>query len=170
MPKQLPVITVLGGSGFVGTELTNRLAAEASEIRVLTRRASRVKSFRVLTNANIIETNIHDVDALTSAIAGSDVVINLVGILNSSGSQSKNSFDGAHADLTATTLQACKTASVPRYLHMSALGADAENGSSDYLKSKGLAENHVRKASHVAWTMFRPSVIFGPGDSFFNRF
>lgn len=170
MPKQLPVITVLGGSGFVGTELTNRLASEASEIRVLTRRAQRVKSFRIFNNVKVIETDIHDLEALSAVIAGSDVLINLVGILNSAGSQSKNGFDGAHAKLTETALQACKTAAVTRYLHMSALGADAENGSSEYLKSKGLAENHVQQASHVAWTIFRPSVIFGPGDSFFNRF
>ncbi len=170
MPKQLPVITVLGGSGFVGTELTNRLASEATEIRILTRRASRVKAFRVLTNVKVIETNIHELDALSTAITGSDVVINLVGILNTAGSQAKNGFHGAHADLTATTMQACKRAAVPRYLHMSALGADATDGSSEYLKSKGVAENHVRDAAHVAWTIFRPSVIFGRRDSFFNRF
>ncbi len=170
MPKQLPVITLLGGSGFVGTELTNRLAGEASEVRVLTRRAQRVKSFRVLTNVNVIETDVHDLDALTQAIQGSDAVINLVGILNSAGSNAKNSFDGAHAALTKTVVQACQQAKVARYLHMSALGADAENGSSDYLKSKGVAENHVTEADHLAWTIFRPSVIFGPGDAFFNRF
>ena len=170
MPKQLPVITLLGGSGFVGTELTQRLAGGASEVRVLTRRAQRVKSFRILPNVDVIETNVHDVDELSAAIAGSDVLINLVGILNSAGSQAKNSFDGAHAQLTATAVEACKRSGVTRYLHMSGLGADADNGSSEYLKSKGRAENHVKGASHLAWTIFRPSVIFGPGDSFFNRF
>jgi len=139
VPKQLPVITLLGGSGFVGTELTQRLAGAASEVRVLTRRAQRVKSFRILSNVDVIETNVHDVDELSDAIAGSDVVINLVGILNSAGSQAKNSFDGAHAQLTATVIEACKRSSVARYLHMSGLGADADNGSSEYLKSKGLA-------------------------------
>lgn len=170
MPKKLPVITLLGGSGFVGTELTQRLASEAGEVRVLTRRAQRVKSFRVLINVKVIETNVHDVNELAAAIEGSDVVINLVGILNNAGSKAKNSFDGAHAALTATVVQACKTAGVGRYLHMSSLGADAQNGSSDYLKSKGVAENHALGAKHLACTVFRPSVIFGPGDSFFNRF
>lgn len=170
MPKHLPVITLLGGSGFVGTELTQRLASEAAEVRVLTRRAQRVKSFRILTNVQVIETNVHDADELTAAIEGSDVVINLVGILNSSGSKAKNSFDGAHAELTATVVKACKTAGVARYLHMSSIGADAQNGSSEYLKSKGVAENHALRAKHLACTIFRPSVIFGPGDSFFNRF
>lgn len=165
----LPVITVLGGSGFVGTELTHRLAEEASEIRVLTRRAQRVKSFRVLTNVKVVETNVHDLAQLTEAIQGSDVVINLVGILNSSGGQSKNSFDGAHAGLTETVVAACEAADVARYLHMSALGAD-ENGTGAYSRSKGKAENHVRASSQLAWTMFRPSVIFGANDSFFNRF
>ena len=168
--KNLPVITLLGGSGFVGTELTQRLAGQASEVRVLTRRAQRVKSFRILANVHVIETNVHDENELTAAIAGSDVVINLVGILNNAGRQSKNSFDGAHVGLTLTVTRACKKAGVPRYLHMSSLGADAQNGSSDYLKSKGMAEEHIRATKHLAWTIFRPSVIFGPGDSFFNRF
>ena len=170
VPKLLPVITLLGGSGFVGTELTQRLASEASQVRVLTRRAQRVKAFRIFANVDVIEVDIHDAAKLSAAIDGSDVVINLVGILNSSGGKPQNSFDGAHADLTATVVKACKTAGVPRYLHMSSLGADAQSGSSDYLKSKGAAENHVRAAKHLASTIFRPSVIFGPGDSFFNRF
>jgi len=170
VPKQLPVITLLGGSGFVGTELTQRLASSASEVRVLTRRAQRVKSFRILTNVDVIETNIHDPKELADAVSGSDVVINLVGILNNSGKKAENSFDGAHVELTENALAACRSGGVARYLHMSALGADAENGSSEYLKSKGRAEQAVKKADHVAWTIFRPSVIFGPNDAFFNQF
>jgi len=170
VPNNLPVITLLGGSGYVGTEMTNRLAELCGEVRVLTRHAQRVKSFRILSNVTVLQCDVHDESALTQAIDGSDVVINLVGILNSAGSQAANSFDGAHAQLTETVVKACQSAGVTRYLHMSSLGADAENGSSEYLKSKGRAENTVQNSSQLAWTIFRPSVIFGPGDAFFNRF
>jgi len=170
VPKNSPIITLLGGSGFVGTELTHRLAAAAPEVRVLTRHAQRVKAFKVSTNVTVVQTDVHDLNSLAAAISGSDVVINLIGILNTSGKKAENSFDGAHSELTNTLIQACKVADVSRYIHMSSLGADAENGSSEYLKSKGRAEDHVRAAHHLAWTIVRPSVIFGPGDSFFNRF
>lgn len=163
-------VTLLGGSGFVGTELAIRLAESVDEVHVLTRRATRVRALRVLPNVRVIECNVHDNATLAQVLTGSDVVINLVGILNESGGQSKNSFDGAHAGLTANVIHACTAAGVPRYLHMSALAADAEQGSSAYLRSKGRAEDHVRASSGLAWTIFRPSVIFGRNDSFFNRF
>lgn len=163
-------VTLLGGSGFVGSELTARLSEQFDEVVILTRRAQRVRSIRVMPNVTAIEVNVHDAIALSDALKGSDVVINLIGILNESGSGDKNSFQSAHADLTAKVLDACKTAGVHRYLHISALHADAENGSSDYLKSKGAAENHIRATSDIDWTIFRPSIIFGKGDSFFNRF
>lgn len=164
-------ITLVGGTGFVGTELVVRLAQRYSEVRVLTRRARRRPDFRVLANVSVIETDVHDARSLAAAIEGSSAVVNLVGILNESGSAAASSFDGAHAALTETVLAACQAAGVTRYLHMSSLGADAENGSSNYLKSKGQAEAHVRAAqAGLAWTIFRPSVIFGRRDSFFNRF
>jgi len=163
-------VTLLGGSGFVGSELTARLAQQFDEVVILTRRAQRLRSIRVMPNVSAIEVNVHDAAALTEALSGSDVVINLIGILNESGDAKKNSFESAHATLTSTVLDACNKAGVNRYLHISALHADAENGSSDYLKSKGLAENHIKGSSGIDWTIFRPSVIFGKGDSFFNRF
>jgi len=104
-------------------------------------------------------------------MAGSTLVINLVGILNEGSNKSESSFEGAHAELTTKVLEACKANGVGRYLHMSALNADAENGSSEYLKTKGVAENHVRQAdAGIQWTIFQPSVIFGEHDAFFNRF
>jgi len=137
---------------------------------ILTRHAQRVKSFRILPNVSVIQANVHDGQELAKAIQGSDVVINLIGILNSSGRKAENSFDGAHAALTKTVVDTCQKQGVTRYLHMSGLGADADNGSSNYLTSKGVAETHVKASKDLAWTIFRPSVIFGPGDSFFNQF
>jgi len=164
-------VTLLGGSGFVGSQLTYRLAEEFDEVVVLTRRAQRVRSLRTLINVEVIELNVHDSEALNAALAGSSVVINLVGILNEGSNKSESSFSGAHSDLTTKVLQACEENGITRYLHMSALNADAEKGSSEYLKTKGLAEQKVRDAhASIKWTMFRPSVIFGKHDAFFNRF
>ena len=161
-------VALIGGTGFIGTELVHRLAERVDEVVVLTRRAQRVRSLRVLPNVRVRETRVHEADDLARAVAGSDVVVNLVGILNESGS---STFESAHVGLTEKALAACRAGGVPRYLHMSALNADAENGSSEYLRSKGRAEDLVRAAdASIAWTIFRPSIVFGEKDAFFNRF
>lgn len=165
-------ITVLGGTGFVGTNLVVHLASHADNITVLTRRQQRFVSLKILSNVTVVETDVHDEIALRDAIRGSDVVINLVGILNQSAKKGSHSFTGAHVELTKNVVQAALDTGVPRYLHMSALNADAENGSSEYLRSKGAAENLVKEmaGNSLSYTFFRPSVIFGEADAFFNRF
>ncbi len=164
-------VTLLGGSGFVGSQLTYRLAEEFDEVVVLTRRAQRVRALRTLINVKAVEVNVHDADALAAALKGSTVVINLVGILNEGANKNESSFASAHSGLTEKVLTACAAGGVQRYLHMSALNADAEGGSSEYLRTKGLAENQVRSNDNgVAWTIFQPSIIFGEHDAFFNRF
>ncbi len=164
-------VTLLGGSGFVGSQLTYRLAEDFDEVVLLTRRASRVRRLRTLVNVTIKEVNVHDADALNKALAGSDVVINLVGILNEGGNKDESSFRNAHLGLTEKVLEACKLNAIPRYLHMSALNADTEKGSSEYLRTKGMAEDMVKGASpDLNWTIFQPSIIFGEHDAFFNRF
>lgn len=164
-------VTLIGGSGFVGSQLTFRLAESFDEVVVLTRRAPRVRKFRTLINVRIVEINVHDAEALAGALEGSDVVINLVGILNEGYSKDENSFRNAHLGLTEKVLSACKLNSVPRYLHMSALNADSEKGSSEYLRTKGMAEDLVKGTSTgLNWTIFQPSIIFGEHDAFFNRF
>ena len=164
-------VTVVGGTGFVGTHLSFQLAEQFDEVVVPTRRKQRVTTSRVLPNLRFVEANVHDRTQLDSVLAGSDVVINLVGLLNESGKQSKNSFAGAHEVLTTNIIAACKSLNITRYLHISALNADASEGSSEYLKSKGRAELAIHQAnSDLNWTIFQPSVIFGENDSFFNRF
>lgn len=163
-------ISILGGTGFVGTNLISRLANTVPQVKVLTRRRKRFNSLKVLSNVDVVEVDIHDEAALEQALAGSDVVINLVGILNQSGSDGPHSFSGAHVDLTKKVINATIRAGVGRYLHMSSLGADPE-GTSEYLQTKGQAEQLVLDASdQLQSTIFRPSVIFGQGDAFFNRF
>ena len=164
-------VTLLGGSGFVGSQLTYRLAEKFDEVVVLTRRAQRVRTLRTLVNVRVVEVNVHDAAALNAAIAGSDTLVNLVGILNEGSNQAESSFSAAHLELTQKVVDACCTQGVGRYLHMSALNANAEGGSSEYLRTKGKAEQVVRNApSSLRWTIFQPSVIFGKHDAFFNRF
>lgn len=162
-------ITIFGGSGFVGGHLIVQLASKVPQVTVITRRAQRFKTLKVLNNVEIREIDANDDAALRDAVSGSDAVINLIGILNQSGDA--NSFVNVHANLTRRIVIATKDAGVPRFLQMSALHADADKGSSEYLRSKGLAERHLKElADDLAYTIFQPSVIFGPGDSFFNRF
>lgn len=163
-------VTLLGGTGFVGTQLTCRLAQEFEEVILLTRHSQRSRALRILPNVHFEQTDVHDEVKLNNALNGSDVVINLVGILNSAGKSANNSFDGAHAELTKKVVDACGKSGISRYLHMSSLNADAKNGSSQYLRSKGVAENTVKACKSLSWTLFQPSVIFGEQDAFFNRF
>lgn len=161
-------VCILGGTGFVGRHLVNRLAAEGVRCRILTRRPHRHRHIGVARGSTLVEANVHDRAELVRQFAGQDAVINLVGILNEGGGES---FRRAHYELPLSVLAACQSAGVPRLLHMSALNADAQGGTSDYLKTKGAAEDYLHaNAGGVAVTSFRPSVIFGPDDSFFNRF
>ncbi|MCC5811275.1 MAG: complex I NDUFA9 subunit family protein [Ectothiorhodospiraceae bacterium] len=164
-------VCILGGSGFVGRHLANRLARQDICSRVPTRRRERSRHMLIIPRLELIETDIHDQSALTGLLEGVDAVINLVGILNESG-RDGSGFRRAHVELTESAIAACRAAGVRRYLHMSALGADAENGPSFYQKTKGESELLARAAHgpDLAVTIFRPSVIFGPEDSFFNRF
>jgi len=163
-------IVILGGSGFVGTALVARLGAAGHEVRVLTRQVARAKHLAVLPRTSIVVANVHDPLVLRREFTGADVVINLVGILNEAG-RSGAGFTTAHAELTREVVAAAAARGVGKLLQMSSLGADATQGPSHYLRSKGVAEQHVRAApAALRWTIFRPSVIFGPGDSFLNRF
>jgi uncharacterized protein YbjT (DUF2867 family) len=160
-------ICVLGGTGFVGTELATRLARAGHWVRIPTRGPGHGEHLRVISTVELVSANVHDPRTLAQLLAGMDAVINLIGILNESG---RNTFQSAHADFAAKLVGAARGAKVRRLLHMSSLGADRERGPSLYLRSKGEAEQHIRAAAHLDWTIFRPSVIFGPRDSLTNRF
>ena len=160
-------ICIIGGSGFVGRHLAARLARDGHRLRVLTRRREPHRDLLILPTLELIECNVHDEEALRQAVNGCDVVINLVGILNEKGHNGKG-FHRAHVALTEAVIKACKARGVKRLLHMSALGADVD-GPSYYQRTKGEAEQKVL-ASGLAVTCFRPSVIFGHDDRFFNRF
>jgi len=164
-------ICVLGGTGFVGQHLVNRLTQHGYKVRVLTRRRERHRSLIVNPEVTLIEADIHDRDNLVRNFSGVDAIINLVGILNESGKKGEG-FQRVHVELPRTIVAAALASGVGRLLHMSALNADAKETNSLYLKSKGEGEDLLHAAANkgLMVTSFRPSVIFGPGDSFFNRF
>jgi len=163
-------IAIIGGTGFVGRHLAQELAQlRNTRVRVFTRNRERNKELIVIPGVSVEEVNVHDEFALAEALGGVDAVVNLVGILNERG-HSGRGFRHAHVDLTRRLLTACRENGIRRLLHMSALGADAENGRSHYQRTKGEAENLVMNADGMEVTAFRPSVIFGRGDSFLNRF
>jgi NADH dehydrogenase len=158
-------LCILGGGGFVGQHLVARLSTRGHHILLPTRERERLKSLFILPGVKVTVADIHDPDALRTLFAGMDAVINLVGILHGNASD----FHAAHADLPAKVVTACRAAGVRRLLHMSALGADPTSASL-YQRSKAEGERAVMAASDLAVTVFRPSVIFGPGDNFLSLF
>ncbi len=163
-------ITVLGGTGFVGRRLLSRLAADGHRLRVPSRSPQRYREVGLIPNVSLYAARINDQHELSTAVQDADAVVNLVGILNESG-RSGAGFHRAHVLLADRLIDVCRTAGVRRVLQMSALRAG--EGTSHYLQTKGVAERHLRDAGDAGdldLTLFRPSVIFGPGDSFFNRF
>jgi uncharacterized protein YbjT (DUF2867 family) len=160
-------ICVLGGTGFVGTELVVRLANEGHNVRLPTRRLANGTHLRVLPTVEIVVANVHSPRVLGQLFGGMDVVVNLIGILNEHG---RTTFRSAHTDLAGKVIDAMRAQRVSRLLHMSSLAASAQ-APSQYLRSKAEAEAQVRvAAATVDSTIFRPSVIFGPHDSLTNRF
>jgi NADH dehydrogenase len=159
-------IIVLGGTGFVGRLLVQRLAAEGHAVTVLSRNLGQHYDRFLPPGASLREMDVHDPEALAAAFTGADAVINLVGILNESGDDGRG-FHHVHVELTRAVIAACQRAGVRRLLQMSSLNAG--RGSSYYLISRGEAEAAV-KASGLDWTIFEPSVIFGFGDGLFTRF
>ena len=158
---------MLGGTGFVGSELVSRLAREGYDVRVPTRRLVNGNHLRVLPTVQLAVANIHDIRVLGQLFSGVDVVVNLVGILNEN---RKASFRAVHKDLATKVIEAMRAQRVRRLLHMSSLAAGAQ-APSQYLRTKAEAEAQVRvAATTIDGTIFRPSVIFGERDSLTNRF
>jgi len=164
-------VCILGGTGFVGTHLVTRLIADGHSVKVLTRNRETHRHLLVLPDLRLANTDVHDAGQLAAQLQGADVVINLIGIVNERG-RSGTGFARAHTQLAQKVVSACRSARVRRLLHMSALGAQAEKAPSHYLRSKGAAEEVLRRDGGRAlpFVIFRPSLIFGPGDSLINRF
>jgi len=165
-------VVVLGGGGFVGSCLASRLSSHGFEIIVPSRRREGRQSLALVPCVRRVVANVHDPLDLADLFAGADAVINLVGVLHDSDSTMPygRRFAAAHVDLPRKIVAAMKETGVRRLLHMSALRA-ADDAPSAYLRSKAAGEAVVMAAGgDLDVTVFRPSVIFGPGDSFLNTF
>jgi NADH dehydrogenase len=162
------LVTVIGGTGFLGRQIVRRLAKEGYRIRVTTRAPSRAYDMKPLGDVGqiaVVKADIRNEGEVAAAVAGAKIVINTVGILRPSGGRS---FDAMHNEGAAIVARCAAKAGAERLIHISSIGADPKARAS-YSRTKGEGEAQVREAFPTA-TILRPSVVFGPGDGFFNMF
>lgn len=162
------LVTIYGGSGFLGRHVTQALARTGCRIRVAVRRpdlAGHLQPLGGVGQIHAVQANLRYPGSVLQAAQGADAVINLVGILFETG---KQDFDAVHAEGARNVAKAAKAAGAKTLVHISAIGADA-NAPARYARSKAAGESHVRRAFRDA-VILRPSVVFGPEDEFFNRF
>ncbi len=168
---------MVGGSGFIGRHLVASLAAAGIRVVVPSRRRERAKHLILLPTVDVVEADVMAPGVLERLCAGKQAVYNLAGILHSrrgrGDERGRNEygpdFARVHVELPQAIVAACRAAGVGRLLHMSALGA-SPTGPSEYQRSKGIGEKAVLAAEDLSVTVFRPSVVFGPEDTFLNRF
>jgi NADH dehydrogenase len=161
-------ITVFGGSGFIGRYLVQRLAREGWIVRAAVRHPDRalfLKPMGAVGQITPLAASLGNESSIEAAIAGADAVVNLVGILHESGSQT---FAEVHVEGAARVARAASAAGASTLVHMSALGADPQSPAA-YARSKAAGEQAVRAAFPDA-AVARPGVVFGPEDDFLNRF
>jgi uncharacterized protein YbjT (DUF2867 family) len=162
------MITVFGGSGFVGRHLVKRLAQSGMRVRVAVRRPEKALFLRPMGDVGqieLVQANIRDDESVAAAVQGADAVVNLVGLLYESG---KQKFAAVHVKGAIRVAQACAEGGVSRLVHVSAIGADPE-AMSAYARTKADGEEGVVDAFPAA-TIVRPGLLFGADDDFFNRF
>ncbi|MEM7718915.1 MAG: complex I NDUFA9 subunit family protein [Pseudomonadota bacterium] len=162
------LVTIFGGSGFVGRYIAQRLARQGWRVRVAVRRPNEAHFVRPYGRVGQVEPvfcNIRNDESVRQATMGADAVVNCVGTFDASG---KNNFDAVQYEGAARIARIAAELGVARMVHLSAIGADV-NGASRYAQTKGKGEAAILEAFPSA-IILRPSVIFGPEDQFFNRF
>ena len=149
-------VVIVGGSGFIGSAIANRLCEAGVKVLIPTRRRSRAGHVLLLPNADVVETDVHDPAALAHLFADADAVVNTVGVLHSRpGSPFGPDFARAHVELPEKIVTACRSAGVRQLVHISALGADA-SGPSEYQRSKAAGEHAIHAAGpDIGWTILR---------------
>lgn len=159
------MILVTGATGFIGAEILRRASRRGWRVRGLARRPEAAESLGRLPNVELFRGDIARPDELAEALQGVEAVIHLVGIIVETGSQT---FEDVHVTGTRNVVEATRRAGIARYVHMSALGVVAGRDATDYYRTKWRAEEMVR-GSGLASTIFRPSLVYGKDDDFFNR-
>lgn len=162
------LVTVFGGSGFLGKHVIRALVKDGWRVRVPMRRPHTGQDLRVIGNVGqiqLVQANLRFQSSVERAVAGSDAVINLTGILFESG---KQTFDAVHVQGVETIAKAAHEAGIANVVHMSAIGAN-KDAKSEYSSSRGRGEDVLRNIMPSA-DILRASILFGPEDSFFNRF
>ena len=163
-------VFVLGGTGFVGRHVCEKLVREGWQVTVATRKRGNAIAIQPLPSLTVLECDVHDSAALGRAVQGHDALVNLVAILH--GKQA--AFERVHVQLPQKIGQACASADVGKLVHISALGAHVQQADtlpSMYLQSKSRGEAELlAHGRHLALTILRPSVIFGAEDRFLNLF
>jgi uncharacterized protein YbjT (DUF2867 family) len=162
------LVTVFGGSGFVGSQIVRALARAGSRVRVAVRQPGRGYRLRMLGDVGqieVVQANIRDDASVARALEGAEGCINAVAVLHESGRQT---FEAVHVEGAHRAAAAAARAGVARFVQISAIGADP-NSPAAYGRTKAAGEAAVREAFAGA-AILRPSVVFGPDDHFFNRF
>jgi NADH dehydrogenase len=162
------LVTVFGGSGFVGSQIVRALAKRGWRVKVAVRRPGRGYRLRMLGDVGqieIVQANLRDLPSVERALAEADACVNAVGVLHEAASQT---FEAIHVEGARTIAAAAAARGIARFAHLSAIGADPASPSA-YGRSKAQGEAAVRQAIPGA-VILRPSVVFGPDDAFFNRF
>ncbi len=158
-------VLVLGGSGFVGQQVCERLVAQGHRVSVPTRRATSARNVQLLPLLDVVEAQVHDPVQLNRVVAGHDAVVNLIAILHGNGA----AFDRVHVQLPKQIAAACALAGIERLVHVSALGC-SESPPSLYLRSKSAGEAALIAQGLSQLAIVRPSVIFGADDKLLNLF
>ena len=162
------LVTIIGGSGFVGRYVARRLAKDGWRVRVAVRRPNEalfVKPYGVVGQVEPVACNIRDDASVRAVMRGADAVVNCVGVLNGVGA---NTFDAVQAEGAGRVARIAAELGIGRLVHISAIGADS-GSDSDYARTKGEGEAAVLAAFPTA-VILRPSIVFGTEDQFFNRF
>ena len=165
---QKGIVTVFGGSGFVGRHVVRALARDGWRVRAAVRRpdlAGHLQPMGAVGQIHAVQANLRYPESVARAVAGVDAVVNLVAILAPSGRQT---FEAVHVDGARAVARATRQAGIGRLVHVSAIGADPK-AASHYARTKGKGEEAIREEFPDA-VILRPSIIFGPEDAFFNRF
>jgi uncharacterized protein YbjT (DUF2867 family) len=168
MTAHSPIVTIIGGSGFVGRHIAQRMARRGWRVRVACRRPNQamfVRPYGVVGQVEPIQCNIRDEASTRAVIRGADAVINCVGLLSEWG---RNTFTAAQAGGAGQVARLADEEGVAQLVHLSAIGADAASNS-EYARTKAEGEAAVTAAFPNA-VILRPSVVFGQDDGFFNRF